>query len=80
MRWNQKLDLSASAVSSRSFINRGILVVSDENRQVFCTVNRTKSNVGEEHYRALIQNAKGELKALRKVQVYLDSAWTRTDL
>lgn len=44
------------------------------------TVNRTKSNVSEEHYGALIQNAKGELKTLRKVQVYLDSAWTRTEL
>lgn len=35
------------------------------------TVNRTKSNVGEQHYGDLIQNAKGELKALRKVKLIL---------
>lgn len=45
-----------------------------------CTVNRTKSNVGEQHYGALIQNAKGELKASRKAQVYLDTSWTGTGL
>lgn len=38
MRWNQKLNLSASAINSRSFINRGVLVVSDENRQVNSSV------------------------------------------
>lgn len=32
MRWNQKLNLSASAINSKGFINRSILV-SDEDMQ-----------------------------------------------
>lgn len=45
-----------------------------------CAATRTAGNVGEEHYGALIQRAQGELKALREVQVYLDTSGTGTGL
>lgn len=47
---------------------------------VSCAVNRTKSNLGEQDHRALIWNAKGELKASRKMPIYLDTSRTGTGL
>lgn len=38
------------------------------------TVNRTKSRLGEQYHETLIWNAKGELNALRKIQIYLDTS------
>lgn len=40
------------------------------------TVDRTKSNLDEQYHEALIWNAKEELKALRKMQIYLDTSRT----